>query len=130
MVSSSVSVSLVETGRGKGADFLELEIPTDGLFVVESSRMSVSIVETEKGMQRCLVLGTGKIDIYGLSGVEISRMSVSIVEIEKGMQRCLVLGTGKSDRWFVGDENLWDERLDSGDRERHAKLPSSWNWKI
>ena len=80
---------------GKDADFLELEIPTDSLSVVESCRMSVSIVETEKGMQRCLVLGTGK-----------------------------------SNRWFVGDEKLWDERLNSQDRERHAKVPSSWNWKI
>ena len=82
MVTSRVSVSLVKTEIGKGAKFLELEIPTDGLSVVESSRMSVLIVETEKGMQRCLVLGTGK-----------------------------------SDRWFVGNEKLWDERLDAPDKK-------------
>ena len=105
MVSSSVSDSLVETGIGKGADFLELKIPTDGLSVVESSRMSVSIVETEKGMQGVLFLEQ-EIPTDGLSVVESSRMSVSIVETEKGMQRCLVLGTGKSDIWFVGSRKL------------------------
>ena len=46
-----------------------------------------------------------------------SGMSVLIVETEKGMQRSLVLGTGKSDRWFVGDEKLWDERLVARDRK-------------